>query len=309
MPPQITMAAEDFNRLARMVQQGESLKMAIDLQVQFHTEDPMAYNTVAEIPGDDLKDEIVMLGGHLDSWHAGTGATDNGAGVAATMEAVRILRTLGLRPRRTIRIALWTGEEQGIFGSKGYVKEHFGYYPESEDTNRPGRESRGRRRDTGPTTRPSEPTTRAAPVLVRRDEYDRLSGYFNLDNGTGKIRGVYMEGNEAVRPIFRRWLAPFADMGAQTLTLSHTGGTDHTPFDAVGLPAFQFIQDPIDYWSRTHHSNADVYDRLQAEDLKQASVILATFAYNAAMADEKLPRKPLKDAGPPAPGKPQEPPK
>jgi len=312
-PPQITVTAEDFNRLVRMIRQGETLKMAIDLQVQFHKEDLSAYNTVAEIPGTDLKDEIVMLGAHLDSWHAGTGATDNGAGVAATMEAVRILRALGLQPRRTVRIALWTGEEQDIYGSKGYVKEHFGYYPETDtnadtsdgNTTRP---REGRRRRGGPTTRPAgdAPASQPARPLVRRDEYDKLSAYFNLDHGTGKIRGVYMEANEAVRPIFRQWLAPFADLGAQTLSAGRTGGTDHVSFDAVGLPAFQFIQDPIEYWSRTHHSNADVYDRLQAEDLKQASVILATFVYNAAMADEKLPRKPLKDAAE-ATTRPQEP--
>ena len=305
--PQVTLATEDFSRLVRMVRQGETPKMALDLRVQFHEEDLSAYNTVAEIPGTDLKDEIVMIGAHLDSWHAGTGATDNGAGVAATMEAMRILKALDLRPRRTVRIALWTGEEQGIYGSKAYVKEHFGYYSDDDADDSDAPERRPRRRGR-PTTRPADPETASEPdsrpasrpatrprgPLVKRAEYDRLSAYFNLDHGTGKIRGVYMEGNEAVRPLFRQWLAPFADLGAQTLSASRTGGTDHVPFDAVGLPAFQFIQDPIEYWSRTHHSNADVYDRLQEEDLKQAATVLATFVYNAAVANEKIPRKPAR---------------
>jgi hypothetical protein len=289
--PQITLSAEHYNRLVRMIQQGEHPKMTVDLQVQFHAADPMAYNTVAEIPGSDLKDQIIMLGAHMDSWHSGTGATDNGAGVASVMEAVRILQALKLQPRRTIRIALWTGEEQGLFGSKAYVAKHFG---EFEPTTQPsarggggGVRGGGARPTTGPTSRP-------ARKLNRQDEYERLSAYFNLDNGTGKIRGVYLQGNEAVRPLFRKWLAPFADLGAQTLTLSNTGGTDHIPFDAIGLPAFQFIQDPIEYWARTHHSNQDLYDRIQADDLKQASTILAAFIYDAAMMDEKLPRKALR---------------
>jgi carboxypeptidase Q len=254
-----------------------------------------------------------MLGAHLDSWHSGTGATDNGAGCAAVMEAVRILRAAGLQPRRTIRVALWTGEEQGLYGSKAYVSKHFATTEPSEPTTRPARGTRGTRAGgrgqsapgrmaaTGPSTQPSTGITSrrpAPPRIIRQEEYDKLSVYFNLDNGTGKIRGVYLQGNDAVRPMFRRWLAPFADLGAATLTLSNTGGTDHTPFDAVGLPGFQFIQDPIEYWSRTHHSNADVFDRAQAEDLKQASVILAAFAYDAAMADEKVPRKPPPDAEP-----------
>ena len=294
--PQMVMAAEHYNRLVRMLQQGEKLTVSLDLQVQFHDDDPMAYNTVADIPGSDLGDELVMLGAHMDSWHSGTGATDNGAGVAVIMEAARILRALDLRPRRTVRVALWTGEEQGLFGSKAYVAEHFGSYPEEE-------ERRGRRR--GPTTRPtsdesepasqpaSRPSSRPARKLTKKADYDKLSVYFNLDNGTGKVRGVYLQGNEAVRPIFRKWLAPFEDLGAGTLTLARTGGTDHTSFDAVGLPGFQFIQDPIEYWTRTHHSNADLYERAQADDLKQAAVILATFVYNAAIADEKIPRNPV----------------
>jgi hypothetical protein len=281
--PQIVLAAEHFNRLARMIQQGERLTLALDLQVQFHDDDPMAYNTVAEIPGTDLKDEIVMLGAHLDSWHSGTGATDNGAGCAAVMEAARVLKALDLRPRRTIRVGLWTGEEQGIYGSKAYVKKHFGYFADDPDGLRPQRGEPA----TGPSTRPARP-------LVRQDEYDKFCAYFNLDNGTGKVRGVYLQNNEAVRPLFRNWLKPFADLGAGTLTLADTSGTDHLSFDAIGLPGFQFIQDPVEYWTRTHHSNADLFERAQEDDLKQASVILATFAWNAATADEKLPRKPVK---------------
>jgi len=288
IPAQISLAAEDYNRLARMTQQGEKLKMAVDLQVQFHTNDLMAYNTMAEIPGSDLKDEIVMIGAHLDSWHSGTGATDNGAGVAATMEAVRILKALKLEPRRTIRIGLWTGEEQGLLGSKAYVAEHFGYYTDITNAavvRSPRDESNASRRTRASSAGSSQRT------LIRRRAYEDFSAYYNLDNGTGKIRGVYMQGNEAVRPIFRKWLQPFYDLGAETLTVGNTGGTDHLSFDAVGLPGFQFIQDPIDYFTRTHHSNADVYDRVQAEDMKQASTIMAAFLYNTAMLDEKLPRK------------------
>jgi carboxypeptidase Q len=287
--PQLVLAVEHYNRLIRMIQAGEKLTMTVDLQVQFHDDDLMAYNTVAEIPGADLKHELVMLGAHMDSWHSGTGATDNGAGVAAVMEAVRILRAAHLQPRRTIRIALWTGEEEGLFGSKAYVTKHFGSYPDAANGS-------GARRGRRPTTQPSSATTspqsRPARKLIRGPEYESLSVYFNLDNGTGKIRGVYMEGNEAVRPIFRRWLAPFADLGAATLTPSTTGGTDHVSFNAVGLPGFQFIQDPIEYWTRTHHSNQDVFDRIQADDLKQAATILASFVYNASIMDDRMPRKP-----------------
>jgi Zn-dependent M28 family amino/carboxypeptidase len=280
VPPQVTLAAEHYNRLVRMIQAGEKLKMAVELEVEFQ-DNQMGYNTIAEIPGTDLADQIVMLGAHMDSWHSGTGATDNAAGCAAVMEAVRIIKALDLHPRRTIRIALWTGEEQGLFGSKGYVAEHFGSYP--EPTTRPS--GRTRRPTTQPVT--SQPTRN----LIKRSEYEKLSVYFNLDNGTGRIRGVHLEGNEAARPIFRQWLAPFADLDAQTLTISKTGGTDHVSFDAIGLPGFQFIQDSIEYWSRTHHANMDLYDHASAEDLKQCSVILATFVYNAAMMDERFPRK------------------
>jgi len=288
--PQITLAAEDYNRLVRMIQRGEKVKMAVDFQVEFQDADLMAYNTVAEIPGTDLKDEIVMLGGHLDSWHAGTGATDDGIGVAVAMEAARIIKELDLHPRRTIRVGLWAGEEQGLLGSKAYVSRHFGYW-----TNTPDQKAlRAPKDETGdkPAAKSSSTNTPPSRKLVRLAEYQRLSAYFNLDNGGGKIRGIYLQGNEAVRPIFRGWLEPIRDLEAETISLSNTGGTDHIPFDAVGLPAFQFIQDPLDYFNRTHHSNEDVLDRIQAEDARQAATILALFVYNTAMLDERLPRKP-----------------
>lgn len=304
MPPQITLAVEDYNRLARMIQQGEKLKMSVDLKVRYHDDDQMAYNTIAEIPGTDLKKQIVMVGAHLDSWHSGTGATDNGAGVAAVMEAVRIISALKLEPRRTIRIALWTGEEQGLYGSKSYVSNHFGYFGTNtdkstvakrspKDASEPAVLAVGATTGTDAPTELTRGTNNSRRVLIREQEYQRLSAYFNLDNGAGKIRGVYMQGNEAVRPIFRRWLKPFVDLGAETLSLADTGGTDHLPFDAIGLPGFQFIQDPLEYGSRTHHSNQDLFDRIQPDDLKQAATIIAAFLYNAAMADEKLPRKTL----------------
>jgi carboxypeptidase Q len=277
--PQITVAKEHYNRLIRMMEQGEKLKMTLELAVEFQDQDLMAYNTVAEIPGTDLKDEIVMLGGHLDSWHAGTGATDNAAGCSVGMEAVRILKTLDLKPRRTIRIALWSGEEEGLMGSRAYVKAHFG---ESQGGGMGLGGGGGGGGGGG-----------APPQLkvTKKADYDKFSAYFNLDNGTGKVRGVYLQGNEAVRPIFRQWLMPFREMGASTLSISNTGGTDHLSFDAIGLPGFQFIQDEIEYDTRTHHSNQDVFDRIQADDMKQAAVIMASFIYQTANRDEKLPRK------------------
>ena len=267
MVPQMTMASEDYNRIVRMVQLGVKPRMTVDIQTQYHDEDLKGYNTVAEIPGTDptLKSELVMLGGHLDSWHSGTGATDNAAGCAVAMEAARILLQSGLKPRRTIRVALWSGEEQGLNGSREYVTQQFG------------------ERKQGQPGQPGE--------LVKTANYDKLSAYYNLDNGTGKIRGVYMQGNAAVRPYFEAWLAPFADLGAKTLTMSNTGGTDHLSFDRIGLPGFQFIQDEIEYDTRTHHSNQDNYDRIQADDMKQAATIMAAFVYQTAMMDEKMPRK------------------
>jgi hypothetical protein len=271
--PQMVLSIEQYNRIARMLEAGEHVRLSVNLEDQFLDQDPMAYNTVAEIPGTDLKDEVVMLGGHMDSWHGGTGATDNGAGVAVAMEAVRIIKALGLQPRRTIRVALWTGEEEGLLGSRAYVEQHFGKLDVPV----------------------GQPPTSAAPrrgTLTTKPEYEKLSAYYNLDNGTGRIRGVYMQGNEAVRPLFRRWLAPFADMGAQTLTLANTGSTDHVSFDDIGLPGFQFIQDTIDYGTRTHHSTQDTFERIQEDDMKQAATIMAAFVYQTAMLDQKLPRKP-----------------
>ena len=281
--PQIVMAKEHYNRLARMISQGEALKMAVELSVRFHDDDAMAYNTVAEISGTDLKDEVVMLGGHMDSWHGGTGATDNAAGVAVAMEAVRILKALDLKPRRTVRVALWSGEEQGLFGSRAYVIKHFGKTPPTMFGGPP------------PAAPASASSNGSAPkdsaASAPTPEFEKFSAYFNLDNGTGKVRGVYLQGNEAVRPIFRKWLQPFKEMGATTLSLANTDGTDHLSFDGVGLPGFQFIQDPVEYETRTHHSNQDLYDRIQADDLKQAAAVLAAFVYNTAVRDEKLPRK------------------
>lgn len=261
--PQVVVGKEHYNRLLRMLRHGESLKLAVDFAVEFHDRDTMAYNTLAEIPGDDRKDEVVMLGAHLDSWHAGTGATDNATGVAVCMEAVRILKTVGLRPRRTIRIALWTGEEQGLLGSRAYVAEHFGKDP-----------------------------SEGAASCDKRAAREAFSVYFNLDTGTGKIRGLYLQGNEPARARFRPWLTPLRDLGVETLTLASSGGSDHVPFDAAGLPAFEFAQDLLEYKTRTHHSSLDVYDRAVADDLKQAAVVMAAFIYNAASCDALIPRKP-----------------
>jgi Zn-dependent M28 family amino/carboxypeptidase len=225
----------------------------------------MSFNVIAEIPGTDKAAELVMLGAHFDSWHGGTGATDNAAGSAVMMEAMRILKQSGLRLRRTVRLGLWGGEEQGLIGSREYVKAHF--------------------------------ADRADMVL--KPEHARLSAYFNVDNGTGAIRGVYLQGNEAVAPIFDAWMKPFDNLGMTTVTIRDTGGTDHQSFDAVGLPGFQFIQDPVEYGSRTHHSNMDVYERIQDEDMRKNAVIVAAFVYHAANREDKLPRKPLpKPQGP-----------
>jgi hypothetical protein len=278
--PQIVLASEQYNRLVRMIQQGASPRIEVDLAVQFHEDDTRGYNTIAEIPGTDLKDELVMLGGHMDSWHSGTGATDNAAGVAVAMEAVRILKVLDLKPRRTIRIALWSGEEQDLLGSEGYVAAHF---------------KKGRSSWTGGGGPPGSGSESSSAEDAAPDpEYAKFSAYFNLDHGTGKIRGLYLQGNEAVRPIFREWLQPFRSMDATTLTPSSTSGTDHESFDDVGLPGFQFIQDWMEYHTRTHHSNQDVYDRIHSEDMQQAAVVMAAFVYNTAMRDEKLPRKPAR---------------
>jgi hypothetical protein len=263
--PSFVVAREHYGRIYRLLERNIPVRLELNLQVTIHDAGP-GYNVVAELPGVDpkLKDELVMLGGHFDSWHAGTGATDNAAGSAVMMEALRILKAIGVKPRRTIRLALWDGEEGGHLGSSTYVRNHFG-----------------------------DPAT-----MKLKPEHEKLAGYFNLDNGTGKVRGVYLQGNEAVRPIFESWLRPFHYLGASTLAIQSVGGTDHLDFDHVGLPGFQFIQDPIDYETRTHHTNLDVYESVLPEDLKQAAVIVASFVYHTAMRDEKLPRKPLPIAQP-----------
>lgn len=255
----MVVGVEDYNTLLRIAKSGAPVKIETEVKTKFYNQDLQGYNVIAEIPGTDpkLKEEIVMLGAHLDSWQTGTGATDNAAGSAVMMEAVRILKSLGVQPKRTIRIALWSGEEQGLLGSRGYVKKTFGGRAASEQL----------------------------------PAYQNFSGYYNIDNGTGKIRGIYLQGNEACRPIFTQWLEPFKDLGATTVTISNTGGTDHQAFDGIGLPGFQFIQDEIEYDTRTHHSNMDVYDHLIEDDLKQIATIVAAFVYNTAQRSEKLPRK------------------
>lgn len=264
-PASVVLSSDDYLRLQRLIESGVKVELEADIKTKFFTDDYKAYNVIAEIPGTDptLKSEVVMLGGHLDSWHSATGATDNAAGCAVMMEAVRIIQALGLKPRRTIRIALWSGEEQGLLGSNRYVKNHVA------------------------------DTANGEWILK---EQPKISAYYNLDNGTGKIRGVYAQGNEAVKPIFAKWLEPFADMGAKTVTINNTGSTDHVSFDRVGVPGFQFIQDQIEYNTRTHHTNMDTYDHLVADDLKQSAIIVATFVYNTAQRDEKLPRKEMPPA-------------
>jgi carboxypeptidase Q len=286
--PQLTMATEHWSRIARLLQQKKDVTLELNVINNFYDDDPMQYDTIAEIPGTDKKDEVVMVGAHLDSWHSGTGATDNGAGTVVMMEAMRILRTIGVRPRRTIRIGLWSGEEEGLLGSQHYVEQHFGSRPPLDDPNMKGMPTLMRRE--------------AGDVTVK-PEQAKVSVYFNVDNGTGKIRGIYLEENEAVAPIFEAWMQPFKDLGMTTLTMRKTFGTDHQSFDAVGIPGFQFIQDPIEYDTRTHHSNMDVYDRLQPDDLKQISVIVASFVYDAAQREQMLPRKPIEPALPKEPEK------
>jgi hypothetical protein len=267
--PQVTMSVEHYNRIFRLLQKGIPVTLSMEIKAKYTNPDGMEHNIIAEIPGTDLKDEVVMFGAHFDSWHSGTGATDNAAGSAVMMETARLLmetiKETGIKPRRTLRIALWTGEEQGLLGSKAYVKKHLA---DTDDL--------GNLQDVKP-------------------EQEKISVYYNLDNGTGKIRGVYLQGNDQVAPIFRDWLDDFKDLGATTLTLQNTGGTDHLSFHAVGIPGFQFIQDNVAYWSRTHHSNMDNWDHLVEEDLKQASTIVAAFVWHSAQRDEKLPRRKLDD--------------
>lgn len=263
MIPQLVVATEEYNRLIRMLTSGEKITLEMELSATFHDRDLMAYNTIAEIPGTDRKEEVVMLGAHLDSWHGGTGATDDGVGVAACLEAVRILQNLNLRPRRTIRVGFWSGEEQGTLGSLAYVKQHLGTFV-------PG-----------------------GAVRDKTLEYDRFSAYFHLDIGAGRVRGLFLNGNTAARPLLRNWISPLADLGVATATLASAVGSDHDNFDSIGLPAFMLIQDDLDYFTRTHHSSQDVFDRVPPDDAKQVATVMATLVYQAAMSDEKVPRKPL----------------
>ncbi|HNH21638.1 MAG TPA: M20/M25/M40 family metallo-hydrolase [Ferruginibacter sp.] len=257
----VMLSSDDYLRVQRLVEAGQKVEMEADVKTKFYNNDIKGYNVIAEIPGTDpvLKNEIVMLGGHLDSWQGATGATDNAAGCAVMMEAVRIIKALGLQPKRTIRIALWSGEEQGLLGSRAYVRNHF-----------------------------ADPAD-----MVLKPEHGNISAYYNLDNGTGRIRGIYLQGNAAAGAIFAKWLEPFYELDAKTITINNTGGTDHLAFDGVGIPGFQFIQDEIEYDTRTHHTNMDTYDHLVPEDLKQAATIVASFVYNTAQRDEKIPRKEL----------------
>jgi carboxypeptidase Q len=265
-PAQIVLAVEHYGRIWRTLEKKVPVTLQIDADNTFFDADLNSFNIVADLPGTDKADEVVMLGAHFDSWHTGTGATDNAAGSAVMMEAMRLLKTSGVKLRRTVRIGLWGGEEEGLLGSKEYIKAHYG-----------------------------DPAT-----MALKPDHAKLAGYFNVDNGTGLIRGVYLQGNEAVAPIFERWMEPFKNLGMTTLTIRNTGGTDHLSYDAVGLPGFQFVQDEIEYNSRTHHSNMDVYERIQANDMMRNAVIVATFVMNTANRDEKLPRKPLPKPTPPA---------
>jgi len=278
--PVVVAAIESYGRLYRLTQAHAPVSVEIEVDTKVTGEHEHGFDTVAEIPGTDprLKEQVVMVGGHLDSWIAGTGATDNGAGTIVAMEAVRILKALDVKPRRTIRIALWTGEEQGIFGSKGYCTMHFG----------------SAKLSTAPDQMQlPEFMRRAVGPLEVKPEQKLISAYFNVDNGTGKIRGIYTQGNAAIAPIFAQWIAPLKDLDVTTVTERNTGGTDHLSFDAVGIPGFQFIQDDLDYEARTHHSNEDVVERLQPADLKQIATVEAIFLYNAAQRDQMMPRKPM----------------
>ena len=260
--PVVVVAGEQYGRIARTLEKGIPVTVEIDVQNRFYDSDLNSFNILADIPGSDrvLRDEVVMLGAHFDSWHAGTGATDNAAGSAVMIEALRILKATGLPLRRTVRLALWTGEEQGLLGSRAYVREHFG--------------------------------TRDSTGLRAKPSYEKFSAYYNMDNGTGAMRGVWAQGNDAVRPIFQQWMEPLKDLGMRVTSIRNTGSTDHVAFDGIGLPGFQFIQDPLEYSTFTHHSNQDYFDRLQADDLRKNAIIVASFVYLTANRDEKLPRKP-----------------
>jgi carboxypeptidase Q len=278
--PIVVMAIENYGRISRLLKANVPVTVEMDVETEFTGDHEHGFDTIAEIPGTDpkLKDEVVMVGGHLDSWASATGATDNGAGTVVAMEVMRILNALKVQPRRTIRVGLWTGEEQGEFGSYGYVKQHFGFVPLSTDPEQ---------------LKLPDFLRKPAGAVQLKPEQQKISGYFNVDNGSGKIRGIYLQENASVGPIFEHWMEPLKDLGVSTLTMRNTGGTDHEAFDSVGVPGFQFIQDPLDYGSRTHHSNMDTYERLQPDDLAQAAVVEAIFVYNTAMREQMLPRKPL----------------
>jgi carboxypeptidase Q len=265
---QVVLAAEHYNRIYRTLEKHVPVTVELNIQNKFFDNDGKSFDIVGEIPGTDpvLKDQIVMIGGHFDSWHAGTGATDNGVGSAVMLEVMRVLKESGLKMKRTVRVGLWTGEEEGLLGSRAYVADHFG----SCDT-------------------------QTGQWNLKQPEQGKFDVYFNIDNGSGKLRGVYLQGNEAAGPIFHEWMKPFESMGMNTLTIANTGGTDHQSYDAVGLPGFQFIQDPLEYDTRTHHSNMDLLDRVQAGDLRQMATIVSTFVYQAANRDGQFPRKPLGD--------------
>jgi carboxypeptidase Q len=278
--PVVVTQIESYGRVFRLLENHVPVSIEMSVETKFTGDHEHGFDTIAEIPGSDpkLKDEVVMVGGHLDSWIAGTGATDNGAGSIVAMEVMRILNALKVKPRRTIRVALWSGEEEGLFGSKGYANQHFGSFPLSTAPDQVAL---------------PEFMRKAAGPLALKPEQKLISAYFNVDNGTGRARGIYTQGNAAVDHIFEQWIAPLRDLGVTTITNRNTGGTDHLSFDAVGIPGFQFIQDPMDYETRTHHSNMDTYERLQPADLKQLAVVEAIFVYNAAMRDQMIPRKPL----------------
>jgi carboxypeptidase Q len=278
--PMAVMAIENYGRVYRLLKANVPVSIELNIDTKFTGDHEHGFDTIAEIPGADpkLKDEVVMVGGHLDSWAAGTGATDNGAGTVVTMEVMRILNTLGVKPRRTIRAGLWTGEEQGEYGSYGYVRQHFGGVPPSTAPDQ--------------LKLPEWLRKPGGPIQLGPD-YQKISAYYNVDNGSGKIRGIYLQQNAAIAPIFQQWIEPLKDLGVSTITLDNTGGTDHEAFNEIGIPGFQFIQDPLDYDARAHHSNMDTYERLSPEDLAQAAVVEAIFVYNTAMRDQMLPRKPF----------------
>lgn len=276
--PALVMAVEPYERILRLLEQGEEVELAIDIASRFHRESPTAWNSLAEIPGSDKSAEVVMAGAHLDSWHAGTGATDNAAGSAVVLEAMRILKALGVKPKRTIRAALWSGEEQGLLGSRAYVTEHFASRPAPTDE-----------AELALPARWQKPTWPITP----KPEHAKIAAYFNLDNGGGRVHGIYAQENLGAKMLFEKFIEPVKDLGVTTVTMENTGSTDHVPFDAVGIPGFQFIQDGRDYFSRTHHSNIDTYEHLAEADMKQAAVVMASFLYQAAMLDGPFPRKPL----------------